>query len=148
MFTLKRKKGSVIRKIREGQNCRFQTNKVPMRLSLSEITSATMGFNRDRLVGEGASAKVYKGSLPFGGDVAVKRVEKVDNFDHLHNPFATEFATMVGCLWHKNLFQLKGWCCEKNELVLVYEYLPNGSLDKVRHKQFKIFICAFMETKS
>ncbi|CAL5191634.1 unnamed protein product [Lathyrus oleraceus] len=119
-----------------------------MRLSLSEITSATMGFNRDRLVGEGASAKVYKGSLPFGGDVAVKRVEKVDNFDHLHNPFAMEFATMVGCLWHKNLFQLKGWCCEKNELVLVYEYLPNGSLDKVRHKQFKIFICAFMETKS
>ncbi|CAL5209418.1 unnamed protein product [Lathyrus oleraceus] len=134
---LKRKKGSVIRKIREGQNCRFQTNKVPMRLSLSQITSATMGFNRDRLVGEGASAKVYKGSLPFGGDVAVKRFEKVDDLDHLHNPFATEFATMVGCLRHKNLVQLKGWCCEENELVLVYEYLPNGSLDKVLHKNLR-----------
>ncbi|WJX20643.1 non-specific serine/threonine protein kinase [Trifolium repens] len=94
---LKRKKEGVIRKIKEGQSCRFQTNKVPMKLSLSEITSATMGFNRDRLVGEGASAKVYKGSLPFGGDVAVKRFEKVDDLDHLHNPFATEFATMFCC---------------------------------------------------
>ncbi|KAK2404482.1 putative L-type lectin-domain containing receptor kinase S.7 [Trifolium repens] len=132
---LKRKKEGVIRKIKEGQSCRFQTNKVPMKLSLSEITSATMGFNRDRLVGEGASAKVYKGSLPFGGDVAVKRFEKVDDLDRLHNPFATEFATMVGCLRHKNLVQLKGWCCEGNELVLVYEYLPNGSLDKVLHSK-------------
>jgi hypothetical protein len=132
---LKRKKEGVIRKISEGQSSRFQTNKVPMKLSLSEITSATMGFNRDRLVGEGASAKVYKGSLPFGGDVAVKRFEKVDDLDRLHNPFATEFATMVGCLRHKNLVQLKGWCCEGNELVLVYEYLPNGSLDKVLHSK-------------
>ncbi|XP_004496496.1 L-type lectin-domain containing receptor kinase S.6 [Cicer arietinum] len=130
---LRRKKGFV-RKIKEGQSCRFQTNKVPMRLSLSEITSATMGFNKDMLVGEGASAKVYKGSLPLGGDVAVKRFEKVDDLDCLHNPFATEFATMVGCLRHKNLVQLKGWCCEGNELVLVYEYLPNGSLDKVLHR--------------
>ncbi|AES62400.1 lectin receptor kinase [Medicago truncatula] len=131
---IKRKRGGVIRKIREGQSSRFQTNKVPVKLSLSEITSATMGFNRDRLVGEGASAKVYKGSLPFGGDVAVKRFEKIDELDRLHNPFATEFATMVGCLRHKNLVQLKGWCCEGNELVLVYEYLPNGSLDKVLHR--------------
>ncbi|KAJ1436988.1 P-loop containing nucleoside triphosphate hydrolase [Sesbania bispinosa] len=53
-----------------------------------------MGFNRDRLVGEGATTKVYKGSLPFGGDVAVKRFERVDALDCLHNPFATEFHTM------------------------------------------------------
>lgn len=120
------------------QSCRFQNNKVPMRLSLSEIKSATLGFNRDRLVGEGASAKVYKGSLPFGGgDVAVKRFDRdVDGLDCLHNPFATEFATMVGCLRHKNLVQLKGWCCEGSELVLVYEYLPNGSLNKVLHRNF------------
>ncbi|KAJ1388583.1 Serine-threonine/tyrosine-protein kinase, catalytic domain [Sesbania bispinosa] len=95
-----------------------------------------MGFNRDRLVWEGASAKVYKRSLPFGGDVAVKRFERADDLDCLHNPFATEFATMVGYLRHKNLFQFKGWFCEGNELVPVYEYLPNGSLDKVLHRNF------------
>ncbi|XP_028184943.1 L-type lectin-domain containing receptor kinase S.6 [Glycine soja] len=120
----------------QGQSCRFQTSKVPTRLSLSDIKSATMGFNRDRLVGEGASAKVYKGYLPFGGDVAVKRFERDNGLDCLHNPFATEFATMVGYLRHKNLVQLKGWCCEGNELVLVYEFLPNGSLNKVLHRNF------------
>ncbi|KAK7270440.1 hypothetical protein RIF29_23576 [Crotalaria pallida] len=133
---LSKKKGVGVRQIREGQSCRFQTTKVPTRLSLSEIRSATMGFNRDRLVGEGASAKVYKGSLPFG-DVAVKRFERADVRDRtLHNPFATEFATMVGCLRHKNLVQLKGWCCEGNELVLVYEYMPNGSLSEVLHGKY------------
>ncbi|KAK7279860.1 hypothetical protein RJT34_24919 [Clitoria ternatea] len=133
---LRKKKGGV-GGVREGQSCRFQTSKVPTRLSLSEIKSATMGFNRDRLVGEGSSAKVYKGYLPFGGDVAVKRFERVNNdMDCLHNPFATEFATMVGYLRHKNLVQLKGWCCEGSELVLVYEFLPNGSLNKVLHRNF------------
>ncbi|KAL9317635.1 hypothetical protein ACSQ67_014152 [Phaseolus vulgaris] len=92
---LTRRKGGVRKNREQGQSCRFQTSKVPTRLSLSEIKSATMGFNRDRLVGEGASAKVYKGYLPFGGDVAVKRFERENDLDCLHNPFATEFATMV-----------------------------------------------------
>ncbi|KAK7391285.1 hypothetical protein VNO78_19699 [Psophocarpus tetragonolobus] len=131
------KKTSRVPKDREqAHSCRFQTSKVPTRLSLSEIKSATMGFNQDRLVGEGASAKVYKGYLPLGGDVAVKRFERDNGLDCLHNPFATEFATMVGYLRHKNLVQLKGWCCEGNELVLVYEFLPNGSLNKVLHRNF------------
>ncbi|KHM98798.1 hypothetical protein glysoja_022208 [Glycine soja] len=47
----------------QGQSCRFDTSKVPRRLSLSDIKYTTMEFNRDRLVGEGASAKVYKGYL-------------------------------------------------------------------------------------
>ncbi|KAH1036459.1 hypothetical protein GYH30_056083 [Glycine max] len=117
-----------------GNDC--GTSKMPTRLSLSDIKSATMGFNRDRLVGEGASAKVYKGFLPFRGDVAVKRFERENDLDCLHNPFATEFATIVSYLRNKNLVQLKGWCCEGNELVLVYEFLPNGSLNKVLHRNF------------
>jgi len=133
---LARKKDVVRNNIEQRRSCGFERSKVPTRLSLSEIKSATMGFNRDRLVGEGASAKVYKGYLPFGGDVAVKRFQREKNLNCLHNPFATEFATMVGYLRHKNLVQLKGWCCEGKELVLVYEYLPNGSLNKVLHRNF------------
>ncbi|KAF7819827.1 L-type lectin-domain containing receptor kinase S.6 [Senna tora] len=131
-LTKRSKKGTSTSTI---NNYQFQTPKLPSRLSLSEIKSATMGFNRDRLVGEGGSAKVYKGSLPHGGgDVAVKRFSRVNcNFP---NPFTTEFATMVGCLRHKNLVQLQGWCCEGSELVLVYEYLPNGSLNKILHKNY------------
>lgn len=110
---------------------------VPRKLSLSEIKSATMGFNRNRIVGEGASATVYRGNLSSGGAVAVKRFDKTAKYQNefARNPFSTEFATMVGCLRHKNLVQLRGWCCEGTELVLVYEYLPNGSLDNILHNR-------------
>ncbi|KAM2909537.1 hypothetical protein FF1_002506 [Malus domestica] len=95
-----------------------------------------MGFNRHRVVGEGASAKFYIGSLPSGGEVAVKRFERADGIASLRHPFTTEFATMVGCLRHKNLIQLNEWCCEGNKLVLVDENMPNGSLNKVFDKSF------------
>ena len=42
--------------------------------------------------------------------------------DCVHNPFTTEFETMLGCLRHKDLVQLQGWCCEDTELAL--EYTP------------------------
>ncbi|XWS15241.1 hypothetical protein CRYUN_Cryun35bG0077800 [Craigia yunnanensis] len=81
--------------------------------------------------GEGASAVVYRGSVPSGGAVAVKRF---DQSNLTRNPFTTEFATMAGCLKHRNLVQLQGWCCEGSELVLIYEYLPNGNLDRLLHR--------------
>lgn len=117
----------------EVQICRFQGNRVPHRWSLNEIRSATEGFNRERIVGEGASAVVYEGSIPSRGVVAVKRFIQGNKFGPSHIPFNTEFASMVGCLRHKNLIQLQGWCCERNELVLVYEFMSNGSLDKLLH---------------
>ena len=130
------KKRKLVAKTRmESLASRIQRNKVPARLSLEEIKSATMGFDRNRIVGEGASATVYKGCLPYGGEVAVKRFQRVNGIDCLCNPFTTEFATMIGCLKHKNLIQLQGWCCEGSELVLVYEYMSNGSLDKILHKK-------------
>ncbi|XP_050378756.1 L-type lectin-domain containing receptor kinase S.6 [Argentina anserina] len=129
----KKRKGRARRSIR---GCRVETSRVPTSLSLEEITSATMGFDRSRIVGEGATAKVYKGCLLSGGEVAVKRFEKANGLDRLRGPFTNEFATMAGCLRHKNLVQLHGWCCEGNELVLVYEFMPNGSLNKILHRSF------------
>ncbi|WCJ43398.1 Concanavalin A-like lectin protein kinase family protein [Euphorbia peplus] len=104
----------------------------PTRLTIAEIKAATLGFHRSRVIGEGASATVYKGFLPSLGAVAIKRFNKAQ-IDCCRNPFITEFATIVGCLRHNNLVQLQGWCCEKAELVLVYEFLPNGTLDKKLH---------------
>ncbi|XP_031092611.1 L-type lectin-domain containing receptor kinase S.6 [Ipomoea triloba] len=123
------------REHKEAQMCRYQGNRVPQRWSLNEIRSATEGFNQERIVGEGASAVVYEGSIPSrgGGVVAVKRFTQGSKLGPSHIPFSTEFASMVGCLRHKNLIQLQGWCCERNELVLVYEFMPNGSLDKLLH---------------
>ncbi|XP_010102091.2 L-type lectin-domain containing receptor kinase S.6 [Morus notabilis] len=134
-FILIKKRKLVDKTRMESLACRIQPNRMPTRLSLADIKSATMGFDQNRVVGEGASAMVYKGSLPFGGEVAVKRFQRGNGVDSLHNPFTNEFATMVGCLRHKNLVQLRGWCCEGSELVLVYEYMSNGSLDKILHKK-------------
>ncbi|CAH1443155.1 unnamed protein product [Lactuca virosa] len=117
------------------QMYRFQEAGVPKKLKLSEIRSATKEFDQNRIIGEGASSKVYEANLPSCGNVAVKRFSKVNQPSTLGNQFATELATMVGCLRHKNLVQLQGWCCEANELVLVYEYMPNGSLDKLLHRR-------------
>ncbi|PRQ20657.1 putative protein kinase RLK-Pelle-L-LEC family [Rosa chinensis] len=135
----KRRKGSGGRS-RRGLCCRVETSRVPTSLSLAEITSATMGFDRSRIVGEGATAKVYRGSLLSGGEVAVKRFGRANGIDRLGSPFTTEFATMAGCLRHKNLVQLHGWCCEGNELVLVYEFMPNGSLNKILHRSFNLAV--------
>ncbi|KAJ7969840.1 putative Kinase [Quillaja saponaria] len=145
-FILTKKKRVTVRRSRNGQSCRVQSHRVPTPLSLTEIKSATMGFNQDRLVGEGASAKVYKGSLQSGREVAVKRFERRNGIDCLHNPFTTEFATMAGCLRHKNLVQFQGWCCEGTELVLVYEYLSNGSLHRTLHdKSNSVFVLSWKQ---
>lgn len=135
---VRKRKRDVARKCTEGQVSRvqgLQANKIPKRLSLTEIRSATKGFNRKRIIGAGASAVVYEGSLPSFGSVAVKRFSEVKRTSALYNRFTNEFGTMVGCMRHKNLVQLLGWCCERNELVLVYEYLPNGSLDRILHSR-------------
>ncbi|OMP06175.1 hypothetical protein COLO4_08291 [Corchorus olitorius] len=71
-FIIMRKKRRVGRRRKRSQTGLFQMNNVPTRLSLAEIKSATLGFHRSRIVGEGASAVVYKGSLPCGEAVAVK----------------------------------------------------------------------------
>ncbi|XVE95664.1 hypothetical protein REPUB_Repub02eG0118100 [Reevesia pubescens] len=131
-FIVMRKKREVGRISKRAQT-RVQMNNVPTRWSLTEIKSATMGFHRNRIVGEGASAVVYRGTVPSGETVAVKRFDQSNRKAFTRNPFTTEFATMAGCLKHKNLVQLQGWCCEGSELVLVYEFLPNGSLDRLLH---------------
>lgn len=118
----------------------------PIRFSISEIKSATLGFHRSRVVGEGASATVYKGFLPSVGVVAVKRFNKGE-IDCCRNPFITEFATMVGFLRHSNLVQLQGWCCEGVELILVYEYLPNGSLDKLLYNTTGSTLCLSLKQR-
>nr|XP_043612395.1 L-type lectin-domain containing receptor kinase S.6 [Erigeron canadensis] len=133
-----KKRRSIKRKCEHPQMYRFQETEVPKRLKLSDITLATKGFDQNRIIGEGASSVVYEANLPSCGNVAVKRFSKVNQSGSFGNQFATELATMVGCLHHKNLVQLHGWCCEGNELVLVYEYMPNGSLDRILHKRTNV----------
>ncbi|KAM7492786.1 hypothetical protein LguiA_035707 [Lonicera macranthoides] len=100
----------------------------PRQFSYKELKSATKGFHSSRIIGHGAFGTVYKAYLMNTGTVsAVKRSK------HSHEG-KTEFLaelSIIACLRHKNLVQLQGWCIQKGELLLVYEFMANGSLDKV-----------------
>ncbi|XP_010445930.1 PREDICTED: L-type lectin-domain containing receptor kinase S.6 [Camelina sativa] len=123
------------KRISEGADTNSGLNRMPGRLSLAEIKSATSGFNENTIVGQGASATVYRGSIPSIGSVAVKRFDRQHWPQCNRNPFTTEFTTVTGYLRHKNLVQFQGWCSEGTETALVFEYLPNGSLSEFLHKK-------------
>lgn len=77
------------------------------------------------LIGQGGYGKVYKGTLPEGAVVAIKRAQQGSLQGD--KEFYTEIE-MLSRLHHRNLVSLVGYCDEKDEQMLVYEYMPNGSL--------------------
>uniref|UniRef100_A0A453M6Z4 non-specific serine/threonine protein kinase n=1 Tax=Aegilops tauschii subsp. strangulata TaxID=200361 RepID=A0A453M6Z4_AEGTS len=103
----------------------------PHRFSYKDLFHATGGFKNKHLLGEGGFGKVYKGVLPLSSvEIAVKRMS------HESRQGMKEFVTEVvsiGRLRHRNVVQLLGYCRRKSELFLVYNYMPNGSLDKYLH---------------
>ncbi|GLT77934.1 hypothetical protein SLA2020_494880 [Shorea laevis] len=98
----------------------------PRKFKLRELRKATGNFNPKNKLGKGGFGTVYKGLLA-NKEVAVKRVSKDSRQGK--QEFIAEVTT-IGSLRHKNLVKLIGWCYEKHELLIVYEYMPNSSLDK------------------
>ncbi|KAL3374520.1 hypothetical protein AABB24_006149 [Solanum stoloniferum] len=99
----------------------------PHRFSYEELSQATKGFSKDELLGAGGFGKVYKGTFANNTEVAVKCVNH-DSRQGIRE-FMAEIST-IGRLQHKNLVQMRGWCRKGNELMIVYDYMPNGSLNK------------------
>lgn len=99
----------------------------PHRFSYRELKKATNGFGDRELLGSGGFGKVYKGKLPDSDEyVAVKRIS------HESKQGVREFmseVSSIGHLRHRNLVQLLGWCRRREDLLLVYDFMPNGSLD-------------------
>ncbi|GKV12245.1 hypothetical protein SLEP1_g23418 [Rubroshorea leprosula] len=101
--------------------------KTPKEFTYKEIRTATKCFNANRIIGHGAFGTVYKGILADNGDIVA--VKRCSHSTQGKNEFLSELS-IIGTLRHRNLVRLQGWCQEKGEILLVYDLMPNGSLDK------------------
>ncbi|XP_073006475.1 L-type lectin-domain containing receptor kinase SIT2-like [Typha latifolia] len=107
----------------------------PHRFLYKDLFKATNGFKENELLGRGGFGRVYKGVLPTSKlEVAVKRVSHESRQGM--KEFVAEIVSM-GRLRHRNLVQLLGYCRRKGELLLVYDFMPNGSLDKYLYDSTK-----------
>ncbi|XP_022735692.1 probable LRR receptor-like serine/threonine-protein kinase At5g37450 [Durio zibethinus] len=115
--------------------------KIPIRtdsvkdFSFEELEAATSGFNNTTQVGQGGYGKVYRGILANGAVVAIKRAQQGSMQGQIE--FITEIE-LLSRVHHRNLVSLVGYCIEQGEQMLVYEFMPNGSLrdllsDRCRH---------------
>lgn len=96
----------------------------PKRFSYSELKDATNNFSKP--IGKGGFGVVYMGKLSDGRVVAVKTLKNITGGDA---DFWAE-VTIIARMHHLNLVRLWGFCAEKGSRILVYEYVPNGSLDE------------------
>jgi somatic embryogenesis receptor kinase 1 len=96
------------------------------RFSLRELQVATDNFNNRNILGRGGFGKVYKGRLADGSLVAVKRL-KEERSPGGELQFQTE-VEMISMAVHRNLLRLRGFCMTPTERLLVYPYMPNGSV--------------------
>ncbi|KAG5622812.1 hypothetical protein H5410_008030 [Solanum commersonii] len=92
----------------------------------STIRAATDNFSSDNKLGQGGFGPVYKGKLPNSQEVAVKRLSSDSGQGDLE--FKNE-VMLVARLQHRNLVRLLGFCFDGTERLLIYEYVPNASLD-------------------
>nr|XP_029119850.1 receptor-like serine/threonine-protein kinase SD1-8 isoform X5 [Elaeis guineensis] len=123
MLKKKRKQGII------GDSCSKESSGKELELPLFDMSvmeSATDNFYSNNKLGEGGFGPVYKGQLRDGQEIAVKRLSKdsVQGLDEFKNE-----VMLIAKLQHRNLVRLLGCCIQREERMLIYEYMPNKSLD-------------------
>ncbi|ESW05405.1 hypothetical protein PHAVU_011G176400 [Phaseolus vulgaris] len=101
-------------------------------LDYTMVVASTNGFSSENKLGQGGFGPVYKGTLPTGEEVAIKRLSRSSTQGIVE--FKNEL-TLICELQHTNLVQLLGCCIHEEEKILIYEYMSNKSLD------FYLFDC-------
>ncbi|CAN7135782.1 unnamed protein product [Brassica rapa subsp. narinosa] len=97
-----------------------------LQLDYRTIQAATNDYSEDNKIGRGGFGEVYKGIFSNGTEVAVKRLSK--SSEQGDTEFKNE-VVLVAKLQHRNLVRLLGFSLEREERILVYEYVPNKSLN-------------------
>ena len=93
--------------------------------SYEELYQITDGFSAHKLLGEGGFGSVYKGHLPDGTDVAIKRLK--DGGGQGEREFQAE-VEIISRVHHRHLVSLVGYCISNNQRLLVYDFVPNNTL--------------------
>lgn len=99
---------------------------------LSELKDATHGFKEFNELGRGSFGFVYKAVLPDGRQVAVKRANAATIIHTNNRDFESELETLSNAR-HPNIVNLLGYCAEMGERLLVYEFMPHGTLHEHLH---------------
>ncbi|KAG0455665.1 hypothetical protein HPP92_024957 [Vanilla planifolia] len=90
-------------------------------------------LKEENIIGKGGAGIVFKGSMPSGEQVAVKRLPAISRGGSSHDHgFSAEIQTL-GRIRHRHIVRLLGFCSNHETNLLVYEYMPNGSLGEVLH---------------
>ncbi|XP_010548490.1 PREDICTED: serine/threonine-protein kinase At5g01020 [Tarenaya hassleriana] len=110
--------------------------------TLSELRVITHGFSRSNMLGEGGFGPVYKGfvddKLKPGLDAQPVAVKALDLHGHQgHREWLAEII-FLGQLRHEHLVKLIGFCCEEDQRLLVYEYMPRGSLENQLFRRYSV----------
>lgn len=100
------------------------------KMRLSDLMKATNNFSKGNIIGSGRTGTMYKAVLSDGTPLMVKRLQ---DSQHSEKEFAFEMATL-GRVKHRNLVPLLGFCTAKKERLLVYKYMPNGTLHEQLHQ--------------
>ncbi|PUZ63172.1 hypothetical protein GQ55_3G046600 [Panicum hallii var. hallii] len=101
--------------------------------SYRELAKITNGFSPERLVGKGGAGRVYRGCTDDGKELAVKVLKSSDD---VTKDFISEIE-ILSCVEHKNAMSLIGLCIDGGKLMLVYDYMPRGSLEEMLHGEKK-----------
>ncbi|XP_042942328.1 cysteine-rich receptor-like protein kinase 25 isoform X2 [Carya illinoinensis] len=108
------------------ENANEITTVESLQFDFTIIEDATNKFSDDNKLGGGGFGEVYKGTFPNGQDIAVKRLS--GSSEQGAEEFKNEIV-VVAKLQHRNLVRLLGFCLERGEKMLVYQFVPNKSLD-------------------
>ncbi|KAE8690931.1 putative receptor protein kinase TMK1 [Hibiscus syriacus] len=100
-----------------------------MVISIQVLREVTNNFSEENVLGRGGFGTVYKGELHDGTKIAVKRMESGVVSDKGLAEFKSEIAVLTK-VRHRHLVTLLGYCLEGNERLLVYEYMPQGTLSR------------------
>ncbi|KAL4341447.1 hypothetical protein GQ457_08G020140 [Hibiscus cannabinus] len=119
------------KKEKKSESFESEIIKSPKEFTYRELKEATRCFNGNRIIGHGAFGTVYKGILSGNGDIVA--VKRCSHGGQGQAEFLSELS-IIGSLRHRNLVRLQGWCHEKGEILLVYDLMLNGSLDKALYE--------------